>query len=283
MASNPDNDRLFVRYRTGKPKQDHYSLVLNGNDSFRQLKTVDYAFDSVGYSVVGGCNGLICLSDYQENAYRDNMFLWNPSIRKFLLCLDIISVEIYTLKTDRWRYISEKALPVMITERYRQAYVNGAAHWMAFHQGTLLTHFRYSILSFNTSDEIFSEILVPDSITYEGSLVVLEESLCLFQQCVDDNDRHYSVWIMKEYGVATSWAKLFIIDHFKGLCRPLGSRRNGEVIFSTRGEDLVSCDYQSKQISYLGIHGTSGDGYSKWHAFYTDTYAESLVLLNYLG
>ncbi|KAG5544975.1 hypothetical protein RHGRI_017435 [Rhododendron griersonianum] len=170
----------------------------------------------------------------------------------------------------------------MITERYRQAYVNGAAHWMAFHQGTLLTHFRYTILSFNMSDEIFNEILVPDSITSEGSLVVFKESLCLFQQCVNDNDQHYSVWIMKEYGVATSWAKLFRIDLCGGLWRPLGLRKNGEVIFSTRDEDLVSCNYQSKRISYLGIHGTSGDGYLNWHAFYTDTYVESLVLLNKL-
>ncbi|KAI8551347.1 hypothetical protein RHMOL_Rhmol06G0179000 [Rhododendron molle] len=320
-ASNPDNDRLLVRYRSDKPKQDHYSVVLDGNDSFRQLKTFDYPFDRVGYSVVGSCNGLICLSDDQY-CYRDNMFLWNPSIRKFFAmprynvtfkshgpfahCLgfgfdpvtddfkvvrvvqtgedcDSIppEVEIYTLKTGRWRYISEKALPLMIVERYRQAYVNGAAHWMAFHQGTLLTCFHYTILSFNMSDEVFNEILVPDSITHEGSLVVFKESLSLFQHCVNDNDQHYSVWMMKEYGVATSWAKLFRIDR-GGLWRPLGLRKNGEVIFSTRDEDLVSCDYQSKQITYLGIHGTSGNAYSNWHAFYTDTYAESLVLLNKL-
>ncbi|KAG5545028.1 hypothetical protein RHGRI_017483 [Rhododendron griersonianum] len=54
-ASNPDNDRFLVRYRSDKPKQDHYSLVLDGNDSFHQLKTFDYPFDSVGYSVVGSC------------------------------------------------------------------------------------------------------------------------------------------------------------------------------------------------------------------------------------
>ncbi|XP_058217490.1 F-box protein At3g07870-like [Rhododendron vialii] len=82
-ASNPDNNRLLVRYRTDIPKQDHYSLVLDGNDSFRQLKTFDYPFDSVGYSVVGSCNGVICLSDDQEYGYMDDMFLWNPSIRKF--------------------------------------------------------------------------------------------------------------------------------------------------------------------------------------------------------
>ncbi|XP_058219531.1 F-box/kelch-repeat protein At3g06240-like isoform X2 [Rhododendron vialii] len=245
-ASNPDNDRLLVRYRTDKPKQDHYSLVLDG-----------FGFDPV------------------SNDFK---------VVRVVHTDDRISpdVEIYTLKTGRWRYISEKALPLMIEERFRQAYVNGAAHWMAFHQGTLLTCFRYTILSFNMSDEVFNEILVPDSITLEGGLVVFKESLCLFQQCVNDNDDHYLVWIMKEYGVSTSWAKLFRIDLCGGLWRPLGLRKNGEVIFSTRDEDLVSCNYRSKQISYLGIHGTSGDGYLNWHAFYIDTYVESLVLLNKL-
>ncbi|KAI8551342.1 hypothetical protein RHMOL_Rhmol06G0178500 [Rhododendron molle] len=291
-ASNPDNDRLLVRYRTDKPKQDHYSLVVDGNDSFRQLKTFDYPFDSVGYSVVGSCNGLICLSDDLEYGYLNDMFLWNPSIGKFVAlptynvtfhshgphkhCLgfgfdpvtndfkvvrivhtgvgcDSIppEVEIYTLKTGRWRYISEKALPLMIEERYRQAYVNAAAHWMAFHQGTLLTGFRYTILSFNMSDEVFNEILVPDSITFEGSLVVFKESLCLFQHYVNDNDQHYLVWIMKEYGVATSWAKLFRIDLCGSLWRPLGLRKNGEVIFSTRDEDLVLAITKANGLAIL--------------------------------
>ncbi|KAI8551341.1 hypothetical protein RHMOL_Rhmol06G0178400 [Rhododendron molle] len=321
-ASKPDNDRLLVRYRTDEPERDHYSLVVDGKDSFHLLKTLDLpvgAFESLGYSVVGSCNGVICLSDDQGYGYMDDMFLWNPSIRKFFAipgynvtfqshgsfmhCVgfgyDPVTddfkvvrvvhtgvdcdrippeVEIYSLKTGRWRYISDKALPVKITERYRQAYFNGAAHWMAFTRGP----FRHTILAFNMSEEVFNEILVPESITHDVSLYkmitlsVFKESLCLIQ-CVYGNDRHCSVWIMKEYGVAASWANLFRIDLCGGLSRPLGLRKNGEVIFATDDGNLVSCDHQSKHITYVGIHGKFGDGFS--HTFYPDTYTESLELL----
>ncbi|KAF7142069.1 hypothetical protein RHSIM_Rhsim06G0126300 [Rhododendron simsii] len=86
---------------------------------------------------------------------------------------------------------------------------------------------------------------------------------------------------MKEYGVSTSWSKLFRID-LQGLTRPLGLRKNGEAIFMTDDGDLVSCNYQSGRITYLGIRGTFGGWYSHWQAFYTDTYTESLELLNKL-
>ncbi|KAI8551345.1 hypothetical protein RHMOL_Rhmol06G0178800 [Rhododendron molle] len=324
-ASNPDNDRLLVSYRTDEPKQNQYSLVVDGKDSFRQLKTLDLpvgAFESLGYSVVGSCNGVICLSDDQEYGYMDDMFLWNPSIRKFFAiprynvtfqshcpfmhcvgfgydpvtddfkvvrvvhtggdCDRILpEVEIYSLKTGRWRYISDKALPVKIRERYRQAYFNGAAHWMAFTRGPI----HHTILASNRSEELFNEILVPESLTHVVSryrmviLVVFKESLCLIQ-CVYGNDPHCSIWSMKEYGVATSWANLFRINLCGGLSTPLGLRKNGEVIFATSDGNLVSCDHQSQSITYFGIHGKFGNELS--HTFYPDTYTESLELLNRL-
>lgn len=145
----------------------------------------------MGYSIVGSVNGVICLSDDLEYGYMDDIFLWNPSIRKFVSLpkynvtfhshgpfshslgfgFDPVTndfkvvrvvhpgcdripplVELYTHKTGCWRYISERALPMMVTERCRQAYVNGAANWMAFHRGP----FRNTILSFNMSEEVFS-------------------------------------------------------------------------------------------------------------------------------
>ncbi|KAH7859433.1 hypothetical protein Vadar_001094 [Vaccinium darrowii] len=93
-------------------------------------------------------------------------------------------VESYTLKTGRWRYISDKALPLMIEEGYQQAYVNGAAHWIAFPWGPQGGQSRYTILSFNMSDEVFNEILAPESVTHEMSffeLIVFKASLSLIQ------------------------------------------------------------------------------------------------------
>ncbi|KAE9444554.1 hypothetical protein C3L33_23548, partial [Rhododendron williamsianum] len=238
---------------------------------------------SVGYSIVGSVNGVICLSD--NLGYKDDIFLWNPSIRKFVSLpkynatfyshgalgfgFDPVTndfkvvrvvhpdrnnipplVELYTHKTGCWRYISDRALPMMVTERCRQAYVNGAANWMAFHRYT----FRNTILSFNMSEEVFSEILVPESITNDRCqmiLVVFKESLCLITS-IQQGEPRCVVWIMKEYGVPTSWSRLFRIDLSGGLEWPLGLRENGEVIFATSDGNLVSCDHQSRRITYLG-------------------------------
>ncbi|KAG5545087.1 hypothetical protein RHGRI_017524 [Rhododendron griersonianum] len=164
---------------------------------------------------------------------------------------------------------------MMVTERCRQAYVNGAANWMAFHRGP----FRNTILSFNMSEEFFREILVPESITNDGCrmiLVVFKESLCLIQQCVYGAEPHCVVWIMKEYGVPTSWSRLFRIDLSGGLRRPLGLRENGEVIFATHDGNLVSCDHQSRRITYLGNSNSTEEEEGKLKE------AERLGMLNIL-
>ncbi|KAH7853839.1 hypothetical protein Vadar_007198 [Vaccinium darrowii] len=234
---------LLVHCCNERPNQELYTLILDGNDSFHQLKTFDFPLTSRSsdfFSVVGSCNGLICLSDDGQGGNMDDIYLWNPSIRKSVAlprynvrveshgpamqCLgfgfDSVTddfkvvrvvhvyegegcywvppeVEIYTLKTGNWRCISDKALPAMISKRYRQAYVNGAAHWMAYSQATQAAEFQPTILSFDMSGEVFNEILVPDSMDHGGFLlksmilVVFKESLSLIEQCDCDCDCDY--------------------------------------------------------------------------------------------
>ncbi|KAL7218675.1 hypothetical protein ACSBR2_011858 [Camellia fascicularis] len=112
---------------------------------------------------------------------------------------------------------------------------------------------RYLILSFSISTEVFHEIKLP--VRLIASVAVYEESICLFHY---DRDWGYpskncDIWVMKEYGVVESWTKLFTIDF--GISKAIGFRKNGEFLAEDREGKLVTYDFKTKQIVYLGIHG----------------------------
>ncbi|KAM7497687.1 hypothetical protein LguiA_022101 [Lonicera macranthoides] len=63
---------------------DHYS-VYRDNDTFDKLADLDVPFSCIDgcFRVIGCSNGLIFFSD-DEFGYKQTMYLWNPSIRKFV-------------------------------------------------------------------------------------------------------------------------------------------------------------------------------------------------------
>ncbi|XP_028073769.1 F-box protein CPR1-like [Camellia sinensis] len=279
------------------------------------------------FGIVGSCNGLICISDdqacYNHEMFlwnpliRKSVSIPYPNVRfrshgSFMHSLgfgfDSVSndfkvvrivhigldcnrvppeVELYTLKTGIWRNISDKALPYIVVERSRQAYINGVSHWVAhtprFGHGGI---FRNLIVSFDMNNEVFGEISFPEGIAGEDklmqkmSLVVFGETLCLIQHCKSYGEPpHCSIWMMKQYGVADSWVRQIRIDLSGGFFRkPIGMRKNGEVLLGTREGYLVSYDPESKRIIYLGVQGTIDS--DCWYSFDVDTYMESLVLLD---
>jgi len=66
---------------------------------------------------------------------------------------------------------------------------------------------------------------------------------------------------------------LYRINLVANIVKVVGFRNNGEVLFSTRSNDLVSYDPNSGQNRGLGIQWSS-------HPFYVQNYMESLILFN---
>ncbi|XP_059664383.1 F-box protein CPR1-like [Cornus florida] len=182
-------------------------------------------------------------------------------------------VDIFTLSTGTWRDIRHLCLPYIIEDRAPLAYVNGAAHWIASDRRGVLRG--RLIVSFHIGDEVFREIMLPGSmaidVSYPLSLRVakFQESLCLIEMQLSGHfgniGKYYCVWMMKEYGVATSWTKQFNIDMGKIL----------ESAVLTSNGFLVSSDPESKKLRDLEIYGST---YS-WHKDQFYAYTESLVLL----
>ncbi|XP_059632762.1 F-box/kelch-repeat protein At3g06240-like [Cornus florida] len=131
-------------------------------------------------------------------------------------------VEIFSLSTGTWRNISHLDLPYTICKYAPQAYVNGAAHWLARDWRSSSNSFLYFlILSFHMGDEVFVKIKLPGNVNAFAfnngeenvRLATFQESLSLICVDVSMTGRHTCcIWVMKEYGISESWSKQFNID-----------------------------------------------------------------------
>ncbi|XP_059451108.1 F-box/kelch-repeat protein At3g06240-like [Corylus avellana] len=182
-------------------------------------------------------------------------------------------VEIYTLQTGIWRSITAPGSPYIIRDWSSSVFVNGVLHWLAHTWDQ--APFRNVIVSFNMKDEAFGELSMPKSLQGLENLnvtVALVDGLLALVPCNKlGNEASEAVWVMKEYGVAESWSKLFDIC-IGGFNRVIGFTNSCEALVHTSGR-LFSFRPCSPS-GYLDLPiGVPAD-------FYLDTYVESLVLLN---
>ncbi|KAM7497692.1 hypothetical protein LguiA_022106 [Lonicera macranthoides] len=309
--------RKLIRHCTSTSRREEvYSVFLDNQWSFDRDDDIkiDFPFpSSTKYTIVGHCNGLICLSD-DAHDYAIKIVLWNPAIRRKLilplpniilnnmgymyvlgfgfdckandykivrLCYENAGdsnklpplVEVYSVKTGAWRGITAPAPVCHITGYFLvQGFVNGAAHWVAYPQ--FCGQMRSLILSFDMCNEVFREIMLPKCLAVESpwymGAVTIQDSLSVVEY--DRSFSMLSVWVMKEYGVVESWTKRYNIDTKVGLGIMLGVRRNGEVLLTTRNEELVEYDVQTRGSMDLIT-------YAMKNSFFVDTYKESFALL----
>jgi F-box interacting protein len=192
-------------------------------------------------------------------------------------------VEVYSLSTGEWRVISPLLPPIcVLNSDDTPAFVNGAMHWIAFRRNDdfELHHF---VLVFDLGDEVFREILLPEFPDYnpegEGRSELCAgygNSIALFQGSYC-NSGFLKIWVMKEYGVASSWTVVLAIHNqdlgSRGFIpRPVGFRRNGKVVLAFKKGKLVSWDLEGKELKSLRITSCMSP--------FVDSYVESLVLLD---
>ncbi|KAK9715066.1 hypothetical protein RND81_06G140800 [Saponaria officinalis] len=216
-------------------------------DTFDRVSNLENPFGVGGFAhVVGCCHGLLCLCNYDVHL---TILLYNPTTRtqKILPFLpkpsslphrycfgfgyDTVSkdykfvrilqsdegtspfrsqVMVYSLKTDSWVRGPNVPQP-FFSDRDNGVLVGGSLHWAHGIYKGIEKH--YSIISFSLSDHSFGEVPQPE---YGEEFInlrvgVLDECFCLLVNDLDYSD----IWVMKQYGVASSWTKLFRIGHFQ--------------------------------------------------------------------
>ncbi|KAH0720062.1 hypothetical protein KY284_005092 [Solanum tuberosum] len=163
----------------------------------------------------------------------------------------------------------------MMEFMWSQAFVNGVVHWIAYDVVANGGGLWSLVMTCSIADEVFGEIMLPDAlvsvIPMNLSIMLFEESLVVrYEREIDDAS--CEVWVMKQYGVLESWSRLYRINLVADMEKVVRFRNNGEVLFSTRSNDLISYDPNSGRNMGLCIQGS-------YRSFYVQNYMESLILL----
>lgn len=121
------------------------------------------------------------------------------------------------------------------------------------------------IVSFDLRDEVFGQMALPDSCAIGDGIIwkllVLKGSLsAIVYSKPKEIDNCFEIWVMIKYGVQESWTKLYTIRPFSSVV-PVGSWKNGEVIFIDRNESshkLFSYDPDTQKSVYFKIPPNMG-------------------------
>lgn len=173
-------------------------------------------------------------------------------------------VEVYSLRMGFWRRIMNVNIKVCIVEfLWSQAFVNGAVHWIAYRRRGNDDNggsFGSLVLSFDVDNEVFNEIMLPEELARELAtnlfITVYRGSLAVIKCNRGENNGSSSIWVMEEYGIWESWTQLYTIDLMEGMEKVVGFRKNGDILVTKEGEELVSYDPKTSVIEELGIWGS---------------------------
>ncbi|XP_059441821.1 F-box protein CPR1-like [Corylus avellana] len=265
------NDSHFINLHLSRSKErililasseplDYLIVNLSNEDRFGEAVKIQHPLHhSESNRIVDSCNGLVCI-----NNYNDETVIWNPLIRKYkklpskpreelshdhfafghdrvnddykvLRLVEFYrrdgrrkySLEVYSLREHSWRMVEEE-WPIVELSHFcytcRAIFSNGAFHWMV----TLVADLKKVHVAFDLSTEKFRvhEFPVNSSINLRVFLVDLGGWLCaVFQDLCE-------VWVMKEYGIVSSWTLLYAMERAFTNYPPLVFSRDGEEVFT---------------------------------------------------
>lgn len=162
-------------------------------------------------------------------------------------------VWFYTLSSDTWEEMGGEGIRGLIPKGGSAVSVNGWLYWMSCSDGDGMD----VITCFDLCKQVFGRVKLPDSDIVTNltivKLVVLKGCLSVIIDSGDGVDvNHYEVWVMNErQGAAESWTKRFDFSPFSKIARPVGSWRDGELLFgypNGLSRELVSYNPFTKRI-----------------------------------
>ncbi|KAL5727999.1 hypothetical protein ACHQM5_001130 [Ranunculus cassubicifolius] len=168
--------------------------------------------------------------------------------------------EVYNCATGNWRII--RNVPYLFNLFYFETpktnvVVNGAFHWIGFPN---LAKADEVIVAFDLETEVFQEVPLPcgfklDTDKFKQYLVVLGERLCIVHTVKKE---HIEIWVMKDYGVESSWVKEYVIkdimwdDYCEGPYKPIKLMPNGDILLFSAGQSLGYYDPLKKIYRHGG-------------------------------
>ena len=191
-------------------------------------------------------------------------------------------IEVYTLSSDSWRRVGMSLRANVMVVDYGSLLpfplVSGALHWIS-----LVTEEEEPksevVMSFDVSSEEFRMLGVPDgylSITrFQTCLALFKGKLAFLTFGISEQrGYHYSMWVMREYGVLESWNKISVVP-IERVAFCIG--------FTMYGSLLIRCTESYNQaekfvlVDTKNLHAKDSD---IQHPSCVATFMESLALLD---
>ncbi|KAL5569649.1 hypothetical protein UlMin_026224 [Ulmus minor] len=260
------------------------------------------------YYVKGTCDGLICL--VMNDGCQGFLQLFNPTTREqrklpipsnfrstrevFGIGFDSSSqgykivrvpsmyckvkvpnfvpkVEVFSLKTNRWKKIPDRDLPPYFVEHiFQSTYANDGLYWLAEERES----FRCLILRFDLATEKFTTVQLPNdehnrNVSWIGSM---KDSLCMLHT---QRLSYVDIWATKD---DKTWTKMITVSKsqatnpsiYSSRFTPLCFTKTGSLLLSVRGEGFVTYDPVEKSFKQLDIRGAE-------HYLQETIYIETLV------
>jgi F-box interacting protein len=183
---------------------------------------------------------------------------------------------VYTLGTDSWREINTDSLETETTilwPEYFQMHFKEMCYWLGREQHNEIDvldvdyeeFIRNVIIMFDTGDELFHDMMLPDSF-YDPSkfnsvvrLLVWNQSIALvgMQRFAGNDDIRFGIWVMDEFG---AWTKHTTFENINSLIgKSLAFLKSNEIIMSGEYDHLLSYNLDTKKLKYLPIQSTWTD------------------------
>ncbi|XP_015947197.1 F-box/kelch-repeat protein At3g23880-like [Arachis duranensis] len=241
--------------------------------------------------MIGSCNGLLCLHD------KERAMLWNPCTGFTSQPLEIGGIFYvcgfgYDHVNDKYKLflVEEKKSGGSVTRiftfgpkctwrtiqdfQYNKAILMNMVGLFVSGIGTLnwllcgLTSF-VAVLSLDLVKETYSQFSLPsrdsdDALRVLPRLGILRGCLAV---CYETKKTHWTLWIMKEYGLPQSWTKLAIIPHHPLLVEPLSCYalapmymlKNDVLLVMSPSGKFVLCNLNDGTIDFPNFD-SSADG-----------------------
>ncbi|CAA3030944.1 F-box CPR30-like [Olea europaea subsp. europaea] len=182
-------------------------------------------------------------------------------------------VDVYSLNSNSCRRIEVDNFPWTVFQVTSGVLVNNSVHWMALRRD--LKDEKFMIVTFHLEREVFLQISFPNYSNDEADLWecigVLEENLSLFVFHDIEPWQTCHLWVMMEYGVGSSWTKMYSVCPYVGIRTAISFTENGEIILKAGKHEVLALHSKARDIQERQIQ--------KKYEFNLVRYVDSLVLL----